>query len=405
MASLTNSTTTVQKATYVPLNIVAPQGYIGRAALKFGYIRQLNLQPGEVDAVRNILPTATTATRGHGLADANFWSILQQFEGAPLVSQLVSPSIFANLAQADLMAFGNGLTTVRKQAVLRLQQATATPPAASPGGAAQTPSRTQSLSVAQNYLNTSSVATNAFNTNTSTSNMGWLHLERLEMTPAGVERGALLATIPLAPKERTAVVQQEWSVTSQEFTSIVTDSLENYSQNGVTENTQLAQSTTSQVAHSNQFNVTASVSGGIKFTSLASVSGSVGTSFGSQDQSSQAANDSRQHAIQTTRQASSRVRQSHKVTISTSTVTGAAQTSTRTFENPSATDPMRVDYFSLMRKWYVALYRYGLRLTFDITIPEPGATLREIYAQLDELQKQAQENFSFTLESSNITDN
>lgn len=398
MVSLTNSTTVVQKATYVPLNIVQTGGYIGRAALKFGYIRQLNLQPGEVDAVRNILPGATSAARGQGLADANFWSILQQFEGTPLVSQLPSPSIFANFAEADLIAFGNGLTTVRKQAVLRLQQETAAPPAASPGGAAQTPTGSRALSVAQNYLNTSSVATNAFTANTSTSNMGMLNLERLEMTPDGVERGALLATISLAPKERTAVVQQEWSVTSQEFTSIVTDSLENYSQTGVTENTQLAQSTTSQVAHSNQFNVTSSVQGGIKL-----ISGSVSASFGGQDQSSQSANDSRQHAIQTTRQASSRVRQSHKVTISTSTVTGASQTSTRMFENPSATDPMRVDYFSLMRKWYVALYRYGLRLTYDITIPEPGGTLREIYAQLAELQTQASGAFSFNLQYADIT--
>ena len=174
MVSLTNSTTVVQKATYVPLNIVQTGGYIGRAALKFGYIRQLNLQPGEVDAVRNILPGATSAARGQGLADANFWSILQQFEGTPLVSQLPSPSIFANFAEADLIAFGNGLTTVRKQAVLRLQQETAAPPAASPGGAAQTPTGSRALSVAQNYLNTSSVATNAFTANTSTSNMGML---------------------------------------------------------------------------------------------------------------------------------------------------------------------------------------------------------------------------------------
>ena len=185
---------------------------------------------------------------------------------------------------------------------------------------------------------------------------------------------------------------------SKEFTSIVTDSLENYSQTGVTENTQLAQSTASQVAHSNQANITASVSGGIGF-----VSGSVSGGFTSQDSNSQSATGRRQHAIQTTRQASSRVKQSHKVTISTSTVTGTSETSTRMFENPSATDPMRVDYFSLMRKWYVALYRYGLRLTYDITIPEPGAAMREIYSQLGELQAQAAQGFTFLLKYSDIT--
>ena len=96
--------------------------------------------------------------------------------------------------------------------------------------------------------------------------IGYINLERLEMAPAGIVRGELVATIPLAPLEETAVVQKEWSVTSKEFTSIVTDSLENYSETGVTDNTKLARSTTSQNQHSNQFNITGTVSGGIEQT-------------------------------------------------------------------------------------------------------------------------------------------
>ena len=64
---------------------------------------------------------------------------------------------------------------------------------------------------------------------------------------------------------------------------------------------------------------------------------------------------------------------------------------------------MRVDYFSLMRKWYVASYRYGLRLTYDITVPEPGGTLREIYAQIADLQAAAAGTFNFPLKYSDIT--
>ena len=52
-----------------------------------------------------------------------------------------------------------------------------------------------------------------------------LNLERLAMVPAGMQRGELIATIPLAPKEKTSVTHKEWSVTAKEFTSIVTDSL------------------------------------------------------------------------------------------------------------------------------------------------------------------------------------
>ena len=118
-----------------------------------------------------------------------------------------------------------------------------------------------------------------------------MNLERLEMVPAGITRGELIGTIPLAPGEKTAVVQKEWSVTTKEFTSIVTDSLENFSETGVTDNTELAQSTTSQVQHANQFNITATVSGGIPL-----ISGSTNASFGAQDSASQSATDSRKHA-------------------------------------------------------------------------------------------------------------
>jgi hypothetical protein len=55
-----------------------------------------------------------------------------------------------------------------------------------------------------------------FNTSgRDTFNIGNLNLERLEVAPAGIVRGELIATIPLAPLEETPVVQKEWSVTSK----------------------------------------------------------------------------------------------------------------------------------------------------------------------------------------------
>jgi len=107
--------------------------------------------------------------------------------------------------------------------------------------------------------------------------------------------------------------------------------------------------------------------------------------------------------VQTTKKASSRSIQSHKTTISTTTTSGSANATTRMLENPSATDAMRIDYFNIMRKWHCALYRYGLRLTYDITVPEPGAAMRGTYAQLDGLQKQAGGAFSFDIRHSDIT--
>jgi hypothetical protein len=374
---LTNSTTFIPKATYVPLKVDGVTN-IGAATQKFAFLRSLNLQPGEVDMVLQAMSVTLAPSDNSNLNAESLSALLKSFEGTPLPAQLPKMAAFAEVPVDQLVSFGNALASVRARSVSGKED-----------GAAGS---------AINLLNTALVASRALANSAALPSIGMLNLERLEMTPAGVERGGLLATIPLAPQERTSVVQQEWSVTSQEFTSIVTDSLENYSETGVTENTQMTQATTSQVSHSNQFNVSASASGGIGF-----VSGSVSTSFGSQDQNSQSSNDSRTHALQTTQKASSRVTQSHKTSISISTTTGTSEASTRVLYNPSTTDAIRVDYFSLMRRWYVALYRYGLRLTYDITVPEPGAALREPFRDLAVLQERAAADFTLKLNYSDIT--
>jgi hypothetical protein len=383
---LNNSTTKINRATYVPLtDHAASTKSATHAMTKANFVGSLRLQSGEVDSVlRTLAPDGATPSATLP-RDMTFWSLLRQFEGTPLASELPPASAFVGVASSDLVAFGDGLIAVRKQAVQGLQQDAS----ASAEG---------TLGSALILLNTAHVTYETFKKNVAATPVGMLNLERLEMTPVGIERGGLIATIPLAPKERTFVVQKEWSVTTQEFTSIVTDALDNFSETGVTENTQLTQATTSQIAHNNQFNVTASASGGIGF-----VSGSASTTFGSQDSNSTSATASRQNSIQTTRLASSRVKQSHKVSISTTTVAGTSEATTRKLENPSATDAMRIDYYSMMRKWYVALYRYGLRLTYDITVPEPGAALREIYAKIGVLQRSSSGQFNFPITHSDIT--
>ena len=373
---LDNSSRRVDKATLVSLRLDPPPDDNGGALLKFGFLRQLGLQPGEVDAVRDPLHST--------LKD-----LLKSFEGAPIPSQLPSPALFATIPAATLKAFGQSVVALRR----RVHNEATT----KAGSSSTTLMLAPQPAAALNAINAATVALNSFEANFSVTPIGMLNLERIEMTPVGIERGGLIATIPLAPLEKTAVVHKEWSVTSKEFTSIVTDSLENYSETGVTENTELAQSTQSQTSHSNQFNVNGTVTG-----SYGPVTVSVSSGFTAQDQNSQSANESRKHAITTTRKASSRVKQEHKVTISTTTVTGTSETSTRMLENSSSTDPIRIDYFSIMRKWHVGLYRYGLRLTYDIAIPEPGAAMRKIYADIEALKKQIGP-FTFNVPFSEIT--
>jgi hypothetical protein len=360
---LSGASRRIPKATYVPLKMDVTLPDIGAALAKNNFVMGLSLQPGEVSAVTERM----TASENSRVLDASAVGVLQSFEGSPMPSLLPPPAALATIPTSALRDFGKTLLALRKDNLAMSEGENVT---------MVMPSADQIMS-----YNAAINTVNAFELYVVGTQFGWLNLERLVMTPVGIERGELIATIPLAPLEQTAVVHKEWSVTTKEFTSIVTDSLENYSETGVTENNELAQSTTSQVSHSNQFNVNGTVSG-----TYGPVTATVSSGFTSQGQESSNATESSKHAISTTRKASARVKQEHKVTISTTTVTGTSETSTRILQNPSPTNPMRIDYFSLMRKWHVGLYRYGLRMTYDIAIPEPGASMRKAYAQIADLK-------------------
>jgi len=59
MPNLTNSTTSVQKVTHVPLKPPTPT--TGWATVKSSFVRQLGLQTGEVTAVQQAFGTLATA--------------------------------------------------------------------------------------------------------------------------------------------------------------------------------------------------------------------------------------------------------------------------------------------------------------------------------------------------------
>lgn len=358
---LENATRSIGKATLVPLAIQVAAS--GQAVIKSGFLSQLELRPGEADMARE------RATAG-GVDELVSLFGDTGAGGGPV--DLPQPGALADIPVDSLRLFGNTVADLRREA-------------------ADEPTGDRLVLAAVS-------AVTGLEINTAVNPLGMLNLERLEMTPAGIERGELIATIPLAPLEETAVIEKEWSVQSKEFSSIVTDELEQFSETGVTDNTELAQSVNSQQQHSNQFNITGTVSGGIPL-----ISGSASSAFTSQDTNSLSATDSRKQATTLTQKASARSRQEHKVTITTKSVVGSEETTSRKLRNPSDQRAIRIDYFSLMRKWRVRLYRYGLRLTYDIVVPEPGAAMRKTYQELAALQAQLGP-FEFTVLHNDITD-
>jgi hypothetical protein len=368
VAPLENAAREVFKGTLVPLKGSTRRGD-SHGLVKYAAVRQLALAPGDTDSVRRHLESAgppNTRVRQAERITSSTLELLQSFE-QPVVAAL-RPGIatVAAIPPNELTTFANTVVAVREARV-----------AAARGGQLSMLAMGEMLG----SLNAAVVAARGLEVNSTIQPLGMLNLERIEMVPAGIQRGELIGTIPLAPGEETAVTHKEWSVTSKEFTTIVTDSLEDTSETGVTDNTDLSQATTSQNQHSIQFNITGTVQGGIPM-----INGSSSAGVTAQDSGSQSATDSIKHATTVTRKAASRSRQEHKTTISTKTVTGTSETSTRILKNTSSTDPIRIDYFSLMRKWRVRLYRFGLRLTYDMVVPEPAAAMRRAYVELEMLR-------------------
>jgi hypothetical protein len=394
MAELTNSNRVLLKATYTPIALPKSDphiGNLGRAREKATFANSLQLAPGEV---RQTLDHLKQQRAGHQSTDP--LSVLQAFEQSPdRVAPKPEPSVLANVPVASLQAFGAAVVELRsaQKSSVSAQAPNSAPVAEStrsytaPASNGLTDVR---LMIAHNALNT-------FNNAVQVSPIGMLHLERIEMAPAGIERGELIGTIPLAPQETTNVVHKEWATTSEEFSSIVTDALENYSEKGVTEKSELADATSSETKHSSQISLGASVSG-----SYGTVSFSANASVGINDSSDQGQQVSRKQASEITSKASARVRKERKVTIETQATVGKEDTSSRTIFNPSSTDSMRVDYYSMMRKWRVRLLQYGIRMTYDIAVPEPAATLREAHAYLAYLDAQTATPYSFPLKASDI---
>ncbi len=228
--------------------------------------------------------------------------------------------------------------------------------------------------------------------------IGRLHLERIDMTPAGIVRGELVHSVGLAPAETVTLIHREWSSREVSFEKVVSEEFEQSTEEGVTENTELSSATEVQARHSSALSMETTASGSWGF---ASASATIGYNSTSGDETTK--RDSRNHSVEVTRRASSRTRKEHKFTMTVKEQAGVEDQSVRVLTNPSQNQPMRIDMHQLMRDWKVDLYRYGLRLTYDIVIPAPGI---DLLANVDELRRidyQLGRPFEFPLTAGEIT--
>jgi hypothetical protein len=210
--------------------------------------------------------------------------------------------------------------------------------------------------------------------------VGLLHLERLNFVPAGIERGELVHSVPLSPGEEVNISHKEWSHTSEEFSRIVTDFMEAYSEEGVTEKSELTQSTSSQEQHSSGFNTGVTASGGYGPVSINS-----SVTYTVNESASQSEKSALNHSLTTTRKASARSKKEHKMSFKVASAAGTEDQQVRKIKNPFPDKATRADYYQLVRKWRVDLHRYGLRLTYDLMIPEPGSGILSKIREIQEI--------------------
>jgi type II secretory pathway pseudopilin PulG len=227
--------------------------------------------------------------------------------------------------------------------------------------------------------------------------IGQLYLERIEMYPVGTEQGELVFTVPLSPEEVVTVAHKEWSTSKEEYEQIVQDFFESYSERGVAEKSDISMSAENETKHSSAFDFGATYSaqyGGVSLTT--------GIGLKNATDQRESVKASAQRTREVTEKASARTRREHKVSVKLEAKRGVEDSAYRTIMNPHKDKALRIDYFRMMRKWRTDLYRYGLRLTFDVAIPNPGSRLWARYGWLADLDQLAGEPFVFHLAPSEI---
>jgi hypothetical protein len=217
--------------------------------------------------------------------------------------------------------------------------------------------------------------------------VGVLHLERLGFRPAGIERGELLYSVPLAPKEEVNISHREWSNTSEEYEQIVTDFLEEFSEEGVAEKSELGYSTSTESQHGMGLNTSVTASGQIGAVNITAAA-----SFNLSDSVSRSEESTRKLSTELTRRASKRSTREHKMSFRVASARETTDEAVRRITN-TLNHAARIDYYQLVRRWNVSLYRYGVRMTYDLIVPEPGLEMLGNITEIQRLQQALAEGF------------
>ncbi|NAS30350.1 hypothetical protein GTQ40_05155 [Flavobacteriaceae bacterium R38] len=228
--------------------------------------------------------------------------------------------------------------------------------------------------------------------------VGVLHLERITFEPVGYTKGELMYSVPLTPNETIRMTHREWTRTEREYESVTQTSIETAVEDALSEKSELSESFESQSKHDTSFNTSLSATGSY---GPVSISASVGYNINTSESTSR--RFSAKKVKELTKKASSRAKKDHKITFKVGTEKEVENTSYRELTN-TTTDPVRWDFHRVMKEWRVSLYRYDVRLTYDLVLPEPGSYLLKDYIKIKLLKERLKEDIPFGLSINEITE-
>ncbi|MEZ4299652.1 MAG: hypothetical protein R3B70_32180 [Polyangiaceae bacterium] len=392
------------QSTYTPRSRPLGDGDRRRAWQKLSAVRRLAATKEEISAVRAAHGTSLPASLGSALAiiesihartpAVQAAATLSGVEASALADALVAVA-GARAAAVDELLQDEGAPPEPHLAVTHIafakalgQQIGSTPDTAARARKLVSTLRLDADSItldtfrdrARAHADSTVELAGAFKACLGVEPAGYLHLERMTFTPAGILRGELLSSLPLAPGEQVQIAHREWSDTSEEMVNIVTDYEEGFSEEGVTEKSEAVQAVASQTMHTSGFNTGLSASGGYGPVSVTATAG-----YTASESAAQSTQFARDHSMALTRRSSSRVKKEHKISFKLASSSGTDDSAAKQIVN-TTDKPVRIDYYQLLRKWRVDLHRYGVRLTYDLTIPEPGADILSKVREIREIE-------------------
>lgn len=230
-----------------------------------------------------------------------------------------------------------------------------------------------------------------------TPTFGYLHLERLRFEPVGDVKGERLYSLPIEAGAESFISKKTWSKTSKEFVDIVSNEIEKEITTQRTESSELSESVENQSEYSAKLSASAEGSGTYGVCSFSgSVSADLSTSISNINKRSTKRN------MNITNQTSSRTKKQYKTTFQSSTEIGVEDEFTKKVVNPNKTQAIQYDYYRLMTDWKISLERYGVRLTMDVMVEDPGFNLRREFDERKELETIANGTYTCSISEEDI---